>query len=64
MRVILLGVVLAIAAAAPANSFADDKQIADFIKAKLVQEKQRGNLFGFNVDMRVCLLYTSDAADE
>ena len=53
MRVILLGVVLAIAAAAPANSFADDKQIADFIKAKLVQEKQRGNLFGFNVDMRV-----------
>ena len=53
MRVILLGVVLAIAAAAPANSFADDKQIAEFIKAKLVQEKQRGNLFGFNVDMRV-----------
>lgn len=53
MRVILLGVVLAIAAAAPANSFADDKQIAEFIKAKLVQEKQRGNLYGFNVDMRV-----------
>lgn len=53
MRVLVLGLVLAMAAAAPANGNADDQQIAEFIKAKLLQEKQRGNLFGFNVDMRV-----------
>ncbi len=53
MRVLMLGIVLAIAAAMPTTTSADDLQIAEFIKAKLLQEKQRGNLFGFNVDMRV-----------
>ncbi len=53
MRVILLGVMVAVAAIMPASTMADDQQIADFIKARLMQEKQQGNLFGFNVDMRV-----------
>lgn len=53
MRVLLLGVMVAVAALMPASTRADDQQIADFIKARLMQEKQQGNLFGFNVDMRV-----------
>ena len=53
MRVFMLGVVVAIAAIMPASTFGEDQQIADFIKARLMQEKQQGNLFGFNVDMRV-----------
>ena len=53
MRVLMLGIVVAIAAIMPASTNADDQQIADFIKARLMQEKQQGNLFGFNVDMRV-----------
>ena len=53
MRVFLLGVMVAVAAIMPASTMADDQQIADFIKARLMQEKQQGNLFGFNVDMRV-----------
>jgi hypothetical protein len=53
MRVWILGVVVAVAAAISGSALADDQQIADFIKARLIQEKQQGNLFGFNVDMRV-----------
>ena len=53
MRVFMLGVMFAIAAIMPTSVNADDQQIADFIKARLMQEKQQGNLYGFNVDMRV-----------
>lgn len=53
MRVFMLGIMVAAAAIMPASTSADDQQIADFIKARLVQEKQQGNLIGFNVDMRV-----------
>jgi len=53
MRVLMLGIVIAVAALMPASASAEDQQIADFIKARLMQEKQQGNLFGFNVDMRV-----------
>ena len=53
MRVFLLGVMFAVTALLPAAANADDQQIADFIKARLMQEKQQGKLFGFNVDMRV-----------
>lgn len=53
MRVLMLGIMFAVAALMPAAANADDQQIADFIKARLMQEKQQGNLYGFNVDMRV-----------
>ena len=53
MRVFMLGIMVAFAAIMPASANADDQQIADFIKARLMQEKQQGNLVGFNVDMRV-----------
>ena len=54
MRRLLLG--MAIAATAmllPTVAQADDHQIAEFIKSRLQVEQQRGNLRGFNVDMRV-----------
>jgi hypothetical protein len=54
MRRLLLGMAIAATAALlPAVSQADDHQIAEFIKSRLQVEQQRGNLRGFNVDMRV-----------
>ena len=53
MRRLLLGIAVAVAALMPAVSMADDQQIADYIKSRLQAEQQRGNLRGFNVDMRV-----------
>lgn len=53
MRVLMLGVVVSITAIWHPAVMADDQQIADFIKARLIREKQQGNLYGFNVDMRV-----------
>lgn len=50
---IVLGVAIAICTLAPNVSVADDQQIADYIKSRLQVEQQRGNLSGFNVDMRV-----------
>jgi len=49
----MLGVAVVVAALMPANVNADDQQIADFVKSRLQTEQQRGNLRGFNVDMRV-----------
>lgn len=53
MRVFMLGIAVAVTALMPAVSMADDQQIADFVKSRLQAEQQRGNLRGFNVDMRV-----------
>ena len=53
MRVFMLGIAVAIAAILPTNVNADDRQIAEYIKQRLQTEQQRGNLRGFNVDMRV-----------
>jgi hypothetical protein len=53
MRVLMLGIVVVVAALLQSDCMADDKQIAEFVKARLQQEQQRGNLRGFNVDMRV-----------
>ena len=53
MRVLMLGIVVVVAALFPNSVQADDQQIADFVKARLQTEQQRGNLRGFNVDMRV-----------
>jgi hypothetical protein len=49
----MLGIVIVVAALLQSDCMADDKQIAEFVKARLQQEQQRGNLRGFNVDMRV-----------
>ena len=49
----MLGIAVVVAALMPANVNADDQQIADFVKSRLQTEQQRGNLRGFNVDMRV-----------
>lgn len=54
MRRTLFGLaVAAFAAVAPAIVMADDQQIADYVRSRLAMEQQRGNLRGFNVDMRV-----------
>lgn len=54
MRRLLLGMVIAATAMLlPAVTQADDHKIAEFIKSRLQVEQQRGNLRGFNVDMRV-----------
>ena len=54
MRRLLLGMAIAATSVLlPAVSQADDHQIAEFIKSRLQVEQQRGNLRGFNVDMRV-----------
>ena len=49
----VLGIAIAITAMMPAIGMADDQAIADYIKSRLQTEQQRGNLRGFNVDMRV-----------
>lgn len=54
MRRLLLGMAIAATSVLlPAVCQADDHQIAEFIKSRLQVEQQRGNLRGFNVDMRV-----------
>jgi hypothetical protein len=53
MRRLVLGIALAAVAWAPAVGLADDQRIADFVKSRLQQEQQAGNLRGFNIDMRV-----------
>lgn len=54
MRRLLLGMAIAATSVLlPAVSQADDHEIAEFIKSQLQVEQQRGNLRGFNVDMRV-----------
>ncbi len=53
MRRMVLGIAVAVAALMQGNGMADDQQIADYIKSRLQVEQQRGNLRGFNVDMRV-----------
>lgn len=53
MRRMVLGIAVAIVALMQGNGMADDQQIADYIKSRLQVEQQRGNLRGFNVDMRV-----------
>lgn len=53
MRRYVLGIAMAVTSLFPALGMADDLQIADFIKNRLQAEQQRGNLKGFNVDMRV-----------
>lgn len=53
MRRYVLGIAMAVTSLFPALGMADDLQIADFIKNRLQSEQQRGNLKGFNVDMRV-----------
>lgn len=53
MRRMVLGIAIAIVALMHGNGMADDQQIADYIKSRLQVEQQRGNLRGFNVDMRV-----------
>ncbi len=53
MRVFMLGIAVTVAALMPTVCMADDQQIADFVKSRLQLEQQRGNLQGFNVDMRV-----------
>ncbi len=49
----VLGIAIAIGALMPSVGMADDQAIADYIKSRLQVEQQRGNLRGFNVDMRV-----------
>ncbi len=53
MRRIVLGIAIAVTSLMPTLGVADDQQIADFIKSRLQVEQQKGNLRGFNVDMRV-----------
>ena len=53
MRRMVFGIAIAIVALMQGNGMADDQQIADYIKSRLQVEQQRGNLRGFNVDMRV-----------
>ena len=53
MRRLVLGIALAAVAWAPVVGLADDQRIADFVKSRLQQEQQAGNLVGFNIDMRV-----------
>ena len=53
MRRLVLGIALAVTALMSAQAMADDQQIADYIKSRLQVEQTRGNLRGFNVDMRV-----------
>ena len=53
MRRLLLGMAIAATAMLTGVANADDHQIAEFIKSRLQVEQQRGNLRGFNVDMRV-----------
>ncbi len=54
MRRLLLGMAIAATSVLlPTVSQADDHKIAEFIKSQLQVEQQRGNLRGFNVDMRV-----------
>jgi len=53
MRRLVLGIAMAVTSLLPTLGMADDQQIADFIKNRLHSEQQRGNLKGFNVDMRV-----------
>ena len=53
MRRLVLGIALAVTALMSAQATADDQQIADYIKSRLQVEQTRGNLRGFNVDMRV-----------
>ena len=50
---VVLGIAIAVGALMPNMCVADDQQIADYVKSRLQQEQQRGNLRGFNVDMRV-----------
>ena len=50
---IVLGIAIVVGTLMPNVSFADDQQIADYVKSRLQIEQQRGNLRGFNVDMRV-----------
>ena len=50
---LVLGIAIAVCTLMPNVSMADDQQIADYVKSRLLQEQQRGNLRGFNVDMRV-----------
>lgn len=50
---IVFGIAIVVGTLMPNVSFADDQQIADYVKSRLQIEQQRGNLRGFNVDMRV-----------
>ena len=50
---VVLGIAIAVGTLMPNVSMADDQQIADYMKSRLQVEQQRGNLRGFNVDMRV-----------
>jgi hypothetical protein len=50
---IVLGIAIVVGTLMPGVSYADDQQIADYVKSRLQIEQQRGNLRGFNVDMRV-----------
>lgn len=50
---VVLGIAIAVGTLMPNMSMADDQQIADYVKSRLQVEQQRGNLRGFNVDMRV-----------
>lgn len=54
MRRSIIGLAIAaFAAMTPVCGMANDQQIAEYVKGRLAAEQQRGNLRGFNVDMRV-----------
>ncbi len=53
MRRFMLGIAFAATSFMPAIGMADDQQIADFIKSRLLAHQQQGQLKGFNVDMTV-----------